>query len=206
MVKTVSFKCNKCGKTHTFTVGARNIATLQDAIEGVPERDADKLLEAVNRMLMNKSEAQRTTFMTMNKADPMSMINYDICGASLSLFEAEDVKAMYAKYTPEQTDRLNKSMAMWESVVNGEGFIAFDAIFYCRRCKKLTQGMFLKVRSVDDKKERTYQFAPKCKLCGNDLLLVDDANMGYLFEGLTARAPCPDCGGKLKVTDIRFKP
>ena len=205
MTKTVSFKCAKCGKTHTFTIGTQNIATLHDAVERVPERDAEKLLEAVNRMLMNKTEAGRTSFM-MNNADGMSMINYDVCAQAINLFEAEDIKNIYAKYTPDQIDRLNKSMARWADAQMSEGFIAFDAIFYCRKCKKLTQGLFLKVRSVEDKKERTFLFTPKCLACNSELALVNDANMGFMFEGLTARAPCPDCGGKLTVCDIRFKP
>ncbi len=205
MTKTVTFKCAKCGKNHVFNIGTRGIATLSDAVECMPVRDADKLLESVNRMLMNKSEAQRTSFM-MNNADAMSMINYDVCGQSINMFEAEDIKAIYSKYTQDQIDKLNKSMALWADAQMSEGFMAFDAIFYCRKCKKLSQGMFLKVRSVEDKKERTYLFTPKCKTCNSELALVNDANMGYMFEGLTARAPCPDCGGSLTVTDIRFKP
>ena len=171
----------------------------------MPERDADKLLEAVNRMLLNKSEAERTSFM-MNIADALSMVNYDACGQSLTLFSADDVKAIYEKYTPVQIDKLNKSMALWETAVASEGFVAFDAIFYCRKCKKLTQGMYLKVRSVEDKKERTYVFAQKCHTCNSDLTLVNDANMGYMFEGLTARAPCPSCGGAITVAEVNFKP
>ena len=92
MTKTVTFKCAKCGKNHVFNIGTRGIATLSDAVECMPVRDADKLLESVNRMLMNKSEAQRTSFM-MNNADAMSMINYDVCGQSINMFEAEDIKA-----------------------------------------------------------------------------------------------------------------
>ncbi len=204
MVKTVTFKCEKCGKNHVFEIGTKNMAMLQDALDCVPERDADKLLEAVNRMLMNKTEAQRTAFM-MNNADPLSMINYDACGQSLSLFNAEDVKHIYAKYNEQQIEKLNQSMALWEDLQHGEGFVAFDAIFYCRKCKKLLQGLFLKVRSVEDKKERVYLYSPKCPACGNDLTLVNDANMGYMFEGLVARAPCPSCGGKLIASNVSFK-
>lgn len=205
MTKTVTFKCAKCGKNHTFTVGAQDIATLQDAVDKMPERDADKLLEAVNRMLMDKSEVQRTAFM-MNNADAMSMINYDVCGQAITLFDAEDIRNIYGKYTKEQIDRLNKSMGLWADAQMAEGFIAFNAIFYCRKCKKLTQGMFLKVRSVEDKKERTFLYTPKCPKCNSELALVNDANMGYMFDGLTARAPCPDCGGAISVVDVRFKP
>lgn len=205
MVKTVTFKCEKCGKDHTFNIGTLGIATLQDAVDRVPERDAEKLLEAVNRMLMSKTEAQRTSFM-INNADGLSMVNYDVCGAYINLFDAEDVKSIYGKYTPDQITRLNKSMGMWEVATASEGFVAFDAIFYCRKCKKLTQGMFLRVCSVEDRKERTYLFNQKCTTCGSELTLVNDANMGYMFDGLSARAPCPACGGKIKVTDIRFKP
>lgn len=205
MNKTVSFKCAKCGKIHSYKVGADEIATLQDAIEKMPDRDAEKLLEAVNRMLMNKTEAQRTAFM-MNNADAMSMINYDVCAQSINLFEAEDIRNIYGKYTQDQIDRLNKSMGMWTTAQMSEGFIAFNCIFYCRKCKKLTQGMFLKVRSVEDKKERTYIYTPKCPNCNSELFLVNDANMGYMFDGLTSRAPCPDCGGALSVCDVRFKP
>ncbi len=205
MIKTVTFKCNKCGKDHVYNIGTLGLATLQDAVDKVPERDSDKLLEAVNRMLMNKTEAQRTAFM-MNNADALSMVNYDTCGAAINLFEANDVRNVYAKYTPEQVERLNRSMSLWEDAHKAEGFVAFEAMYYCRKCKKLVQGMYLKVRSVDDKKERTYLYSPKCTLCASDLFLVNDANMGYLFEGLTARAPCPDCGGKLLVSDVRYKP
>ena len=206
MLKTVKFQCAKCGKTHTYTIGARDISTLQDAIDHVPERDAEKLLDAVNRMLMNKSEAERTSFMMINNADALSMINYDAFGQSLSLFNGEEVKQMYSKYNQDQIDKLNKSMALCESAVASEGFLAFDAIFYCRKCKKLTQGMYLKVRSVEDKKERTYIFVQRCPNCNNELTLVNEANMGYMFEGLTARAPCPDCGGALTVSEVNFKP
>lgn len=205
MTKTVSFKCAKCEKTHTFTIGAQDMPMLQDAMAKMPERDADKLLEAVNRMLMNKNEAQRTAFM-MNNADALSMINYDVCAQSINLFDAEDIRSIYGKYTQDQIDRLNKSMGLWASAGMTEGFIAFNCIFYCRKCKKLTQGMFLKVRSVEDKKERTFLYTPKCPNCNSDLALVNDANMGYMFDGLTARAPCPDCGGKISVVDVRFKP
>lgn len=206
MIKIVSFKCDKCGKEHTFEVGSRDMATLQDALDNVPEKDAGKLLEAVNRMLMNKTEAQRTAFM-MNNADTLSMINYNVCGPAISLFEAEDVKTIYGKYTQPMIDKLNQSMALWENVKLAEGFAAFYAIYYCRKCKKLQQAMYLKVRSVEDKKERVYLYTPKCASCNTELTLVDDANMGYMFEGLTARAPCPSCGtGKLTVSDIRFKP
>lgn len=205
MNKIVTFKCEKCGKDHVFEIGTRNMATLQDALDNVPERDADKLLEAVNRMLMNKTEAQRTAFM-MNNADTLSMINYDVCGPAINLFDAEDIKKIYARFTQQQIDKLNQSMALWENVKRGEGFAAFYAIFYCRKCKKLQQGMYLKVRSIEDKKERVYLYMPKCQTCNSELALVNDANMGYLFEGLTARAPCPACGGKIVATDIRFKP
>ncbi|MDE7463593.1 MAG: hypothetical protein K2M48_01065 [Clostridiales bacterium] len=181
------------------------MAMLQDAVDNVPEREADKLLDSVNRMLMNKTEAQRTAFM-MNNADALSMVNYDTCGTAINLFEANDIKNNYACYNPQQIEKLNNSMAMWEDAFKSEGFVAFDAIFYCRRCKKLTQGLFLKVRSIEDKKERVYLYSQKCNICGSEMALVNDANMGYLFEGLTARAPCPDCGGKLKVGEVRFKP
>lgn len=205
MIKIVTFRCEKCGKDHTFKVGTRDMATLQDALDNVPERDADKLLEAVNRMLMNKTEAQRTQFM-MNNADALSMVNYDVCGQAINLFDAETVRNLYSKYTQQQIDKLNQSMRLWEEVQRGEGFVAFDAMFYCRKCKIIQQGLYLKVRSVEDKKERVFLYSPKCKSCGNELNLVNDANMGYLFEGVIARAPCPECGGKLKVVDVRFKP
>ncbi len=204
MIKTVTLKCEKCGRNHVFYLGTRDMSTLQDALDKVPERDADKLLEAVNRMLMNKTEAQRTAFM-MNNADVLSMINYDVCGPSISLFDANDVRAIYERYNQQQIDRLNQSMALWENVRRGEGFVAFDAIFYCRKCKKLQQGLFLKVRSVEDKRERVYVFNQKCPVCNSETTLVNDANMGYMFEGLTARAPCPACGGRLVVADVRFK-
>lgn len=205
MIKIVTFKCEKCGKDHVYNVGTRDMATLQDALDKVPERDADKLLEAVNRMLMNKTEAQRTAFM-MNNADVLSMINYDVCGPSISLFDNNDIRNIYGRYSQQQIDKLNQSMALWENVRRGEGFVAFDAMFYCRKCKKLQQGMFLKVRSVEDKRERVYVFNQKCGTCGAEMVLVNDANMGYMFEGLVARAPCPDCGGKLVATDVRFRP
>ncbi len=207
MIKTVTLKCSRCGKNHVFNIGTRDMAMLQDAVDNVPERDADKLLEAVNRMLMNKTEAQRTAFM-MNNADALSMINYDACGGmAINLFDAEDVRKIYSKYTQAQIDMLNHSMALWEDAFKSEGFIAFDAIFYCRKCKKLTQNIYLKVRSIEDKKERVYLYTQRCKICGSEMTLVNDANMGYMFEGLTARALCPDCGvGKLVVTDVRFKP
>ena len=205
MVKTVTLKCEKCGKSHSFEIGTRDMATLQDAVDNVPERDADKLLDAVNRMLMNKTEAQRTAFM-MNNADALSMVNYEVCGTAINLFEAKDIEAAYSRYNAQQIERLNASMAMWVDAFRSEGFVAFDAIFYCRKCKKLTQGIFLKVRSIEDKKERVYLYSQKCKICGSEMALVNDANMGYLFEGLTARAPCPDCGGKIKVADVRFRP
>lgn len=206
MNKTVTLKCTKCNAEHVFNIGTKDLATLQDAVDRIPERDADKLLEAVNRMLMNKSEAQRTSFM-MNNADALSMINYDAIGAAINLFEANDVKDIYSKYTPPQIDRLNHSMALWEDATVREGFVAFDAIYYCRKCKKLMQGTYLKVRSVEDKRERVYLYAPKCKTCNSELQLVNDANMGYMFEGITARPSCPTCGGaKLVVSDIHFKP
>ena len=206
MNKTVTLKCTKCGAEHVFDIGTKDLATLQDAVDRIPERDSDKLLEAVNRMLMNKSEAQRTAFM-MNNADTLSMINYDAIGAAINLFEADDIKEIYSKYNQQQIDRLNHSMALWEEAKCREGFIAFDAIYYCRKCKKLVQGTYLKVRPVEDKRERVYLYTPKCKTCNNELQLVNDANMGYMFEGLTARPACPTCGGaKLIVSDIRFKP
>lgn len=205
MVKTVTFKCAKCGHNHVFEIGTLNMATLQDAVDNVPERDADKLLEAVNRMLMNKTEAQRTAFM-MNNADALSMINYESCGTAINLFDANDVRNVYSKYTPEQIERLNRSMAMWDEAFKSEGFVAFNGIFYCRKCKKLMSGIYLKVSSIEDKKERIYLYTQKCRTCGGDTTLVNEANMGYMFESLTARAPCPDCGGKITVTDVRFKP
>lgn len=206
MVKTVTFKCDKCDKDHVFEVGTKNMAMLQDALEYVPEREAGKMLEAVNRMLMNKTEAQRTAFM-MNNADALSMINYEICGPAINLFNVDDVRDMFAKYTPAQIEKLNQSMALWEDVQRSEGLMAFDALFYCRKCKTLQQGLYLKVRSVEDKKERVYMYTPRCKKCSAELALVDEANMGYLFEGLITRAPCPDCGtGKLVVKEVKFKP
>ena len=205
MVKTVTLKCEKCGKSHSFEIGTRDMATLQDAVDNVPERDADKLLDAVNRMLMNKTEAQRTAFM-MNNVDALSMVNYEVCGTAINLFEAKDIEKAYSRYNAQQIERLNASMAMWVDAFRSEGFVAFDAIFYCRKCKKLTQGIFLKVRSIEDKKERVYLYSQKCKICGSEMALVNDANMGYLFEGLTARAPCADCVCKLQVAEVRFKP
>ena len=205
MIKIVTFKCDKCGKDHVFKIGARDMATLQDALDNVPERDADKLLEAVNRMLMNKTEVQRTAFM-MNNADTLSMINYDVCGPAINLFDAETIKKHYSAYNQAQIDKLNQSMALWEDVRCGEGFVAFDAIFYCRKCKQLKQGLYLKVRSVEDKKERVYIYNQKCETCANELVLINDANMGYLFEGTVARAPCPSCGGKLTVSNVKFMP
>ena len=206
MVKIITFKCGKCGKDHVFKIGTKDLATLQDAVDRVPERDADKLLEAVNRMLMNKSESQRTSFM-MNNADSLSMINYELLGTAINLFAAEDVKNVYAKYNDQQIEKLNTSMARWEDAKNAEGFLAFDAIYYCRKCKKLVQGTYLKVRSIEDRKERVYLYTQKCKTCNSELQIVNDANMGYMFEGLVTRAPCPSCGSdQLAVTDVRFLP
>ena len=205
MIKTVTFKCQKCGKDHVFEVGTQDMAMLQDTLEKVPEREAGKMLEAVNRMLMNKTEAQRTAFM-MNNADALSMINYEICGPAINLFNIDDVREMFSKYTPAQIDKLNQSMALWEDVQRGEGLTAFDALFYCRKCKTLQQGLYLKVRSVEDKKERVYLYTPRCQKCSAELALVDEANMGYLFEGVVTRAPCPDCAGKLVVKEVKFKP
>ena len=41
MNKTVTLKCNKCGKEHVFEVGTKDMATLQDVVDKVPERDAE---------------------------------------------------------------------------------------------------------------------------------------------------------------------
>lgn len=205
MFKTVTFKCTSCGKNHVFEIGAHNMSTVQDAVDHVPERDASKLLEAVNRMLMNKTEAQRYLF-TINNANSLSMINYDSCATAINLFDVNDVRNIYSRYTPEQIEKLNHSMLLWDEAVKSEGFIAFEGIFYCRKCKKLMSGIFLKVSSVEDKKERIYLYTQKCPTCGGDTTLVNDGNMGYMFEGLTARAPCPDCGGKIVATEVKFKP
>lgn len=205
MIKLVTFKCLKNETQHTFKIGPGELAMLQDVVDNMPERDADKLLEAVNRMLMNKSEAQRTAFM-MNNVETFSMINYDLCGPYINLFGHEDVNEIFSKYNPAQLEKLNTSMSLWEDACKSEGFIAFHAIHYCRKCKKLMQGMYLKVRSIEDKKERIYLYSQKCSDCGGELALVNDANMGYLFDGLVLRAPCPDCGGKLVVSSVSFKP
>lgn len=205
MNKVLKFTCQSCGKSFEYTYGTGNMATINDVLVRLPKADAAKLLEIINTMMKGKPQAQRTTYM-MNHADGLSYINYDYCGDAIHLFNAKDIEELKAKKPDAEKAALEKSIKAFNDAMRFEGIVAFDAIVFCRKCKSLQQGFFLKLRGMSDGKEHAYIYANKCSKCGNNTVLVNDENVGYMAEGLTLRAPCPDCFGKMVVDSVTFKP
>lgn len=205
MLKTLTFFCQDCGEKHSFTYGADKMSTLQDVLDVMKKEDVARLVETMNRITAKKTVEQRTSFM-MNHADGLTMIHYPSCGDSIHLLEAADIKGLEANYIDDQKRRIEDSLKRFVYYSKFEGVMAFNAMFYCRKCRRIQQGMFLRLHAVEDNKPHNFLIANKCERCGGDTVLINDDNVGYLAEDLTVRCPCPMCGGKMLLGAVSFKP
>lgn len=205
MSKHISLTCMDCQKKHDYIIGAGRMSTPNDVLARLPKEDAAKLIEILNSMMKSKTIPQRTPFM-MNHADGLSLIDYSHCGESIHLFSTADINGINAVFTPEQLKFIEASINKFNDASKFEGIMAFDAITYCRKCKRLQQGLFIKLRAIVNGKEQAFVYVFKCENCGGNTVLVNDDNVGYLSEGKIVRSPCPDCGGKMQVTSVSYTP
>lgn len=205
MNKVLKFTCQSCGKSFEFNYGTGKMATINDVLVRLPTADAAKLLEIVNTLMKGKTQEQRTSFM-MNHADGLSFIEYSQCGDSIHLFNAKDIEEIAAHRPEAEKAAIEKSIAKFEEAMKFEGIFAFDALVFCRKCKSLQQGLYLKLHGITEGKEQAFVYANKCGKCGCNTTLVNDENVGYMAEGLPLRAPCPDCFSKMELSTVTFKP
>lgn len=207
MQKIVTLQCADCGEKLTFKVGAdRDMATVNDAVALLPEsKERDKILEWMVK-LANSEYEEKLVSLYGNLAEPMCSINYEALGAKIKLMDkAADNDAAVRRYkTSEAFEKLNMSKIKWLELMKRDGVVAFHAIFYCKKCKTLHNRIYLRVHSGGMVKEYVNVYPNRCDVCKNDLELVDDDNMGFIYAGLPTTVACSKCGKPYTVESVNF--
>lgn len=197
--KVLTFKCAECGDITQYQVGATSmLATWQDAMAMVSdEKETDKLVEAYMKVSHYKGEAAMTGF-AMNPAEFLTNINYEALGVDLEpLFDEQARKASEPVFNAKVQAQIADSHMKWLDALSRDGIVAFKALYICPKTRRLKQGLYLRMRWQEDKKERIVSYTNKCDECGSPLVLADDCNMGFCYEGQPTTAKCGRCGGTL---------
>lgn len=206
MSKIISLKCGGCGETLSFREGAgHDLETLQDILVRInDERESDKILELMMSVSGDKGSDKVSVFF-INLAEGLTNTDFDACGETVHLFDPKDLADVNRRlFTPDLNARIANSRQKWVDALAGEGVVAFEAIYCCKKCRRLQKGMFLRIRAGEDKKCVFYQLPNRCEKCNNPLTLVDDDNMGFLFEGVPTVFSCEKCGGRLIASTTVF--
>lgn len=204
MQKTVTLLCPDCGDRQMFKVGAdKSMATLNDVMAIMPEsKERDRILEWMVKT-SNTQYDNRVAQIFDNFAEPMCNINYDALGAKIKLFDAaaEEEAAIKRFKASEAAERVNLSKMKWGELMKRDGVAAFYGIFYCRKCKKFYNKLYLRIHAVSTGKEFLYVYPHRCDVCKNDLELVDENNIGLLYDGLPTAIPCGKCKKQKYIVD-----
>lgn len=207
MSKTITLKCPDCLNKKVFKVGAESdLQSLKDAVAHVTdEKETAKILSMLVDIESKKPKYTHYNFY-LNHAEYLTNINYDLFPNCVHLYKPETLAAneAYAKLmTQEIIDKTNLSKKKWAMAAAIEGSIAFNGIFYCKKCEKFENRMFIRVRYMDGKKENIYILPNKCA-CGETMQLVDDDNSGFVHEGMETIGKCDVCGSKYKLDSVVF--
>lgn len=205
MQKTITLKCDKCGEKAAFKIGAdKSMATLSDVVAFMEDsKERDKVLEWMLKTTNTKPDSALASLYD-NLAEPLCNVNYEALGAKLRLFDAADEDPAVKRFkATDATEKINVSKQKWAEALKKDGVIAFYGIFYCRKCKKLTNHIYLRLHTTDNGKEFLYVYPNKCETCKNDLELVSDDNMGFVYAGIPTAVPTR-CGGKYVADGVNF--
>lgn len=195
MIKNIVLKCNKCGKSHTLSVGANaDIQSLQDALARftIP-KCADKAFAAVTKLSKLIPEKEYLIF-SQNHADALAAIDYDLISESLRMFNLPENAA---QMQPVAESNFVKHRAL----ANLTGSYSIFCLRICPICKKPHQSLAL-VLNYNSKKEVFFS-KDACLKCGAPLTLVSDENCGFCNEGMKTIFNC-DCGNYLTAEKISF--
>lgn len=203
MSKKLTLRC-ACGNTYTYQIGATpRFATWQDAMAHIKdEKETDKLVDAYMRVSKLMTDDGLALF-SMNPAEHLTNIYYKACGETVPLFDPEVLAPITAVlFDAKITEQIAASQRKWTEVLQREGIVAFEALYMQPKTRLLSAGIFLQMRWFEDKKERVCTYTNRDSN-GNALLLVDDGNVGFCYEGLPTTAKCT-CGNVLTVDSVVF--
>lgn len=206
MQKTVTLQCADCGDKISFKIGAdKSMATLGDVAAMMEEsKERDKVLEWMVKSTNTQPDDKLVTLFD-NMAEPLCNVNYQALGGKTKLFDAsvDDDPAVKRFKSPDLLDKLNSSMLKWLDALKKDGVVAFYGMFYCKKCKKLSNRIYLRIHTTNGGKEFLYVYPNKCETCKNDLELVDEDNMGFVYAGLPTALMCK-CGKPYTVDGVNF--
>lgn len=208
MSKTINCKCPGCLNKKSFKVGANaSMPSLKDAVAQVSdEAEMEKILKMLVEIEDKKPKASHYNFY-LNHAEYLTNINYDLFGNTTHLFKPELLAANEAYQRlmqPPVGDKIALSKNKWAMAANLEGVLAFNGIFYCKKCETFENRLFIRVRYMDGKKENVYLLPNRCSACGETLQLVDDDNCGFVHEGMETVGKCDVCGSYFCVDSVTF--
>ena len=205
MQKTITLLCAECGEKATYKIGAdKSMATLNDIAAFMEEsKERNKLLEWMVKTA-NTQPDERLPALFGNQVETLCNVNYQALGAKVRLMDpSTDADAAVQRYkTSDAIEKVNISKAKWLEALKRDGIVAFYAMFYCKKCKKLENRVYLRIH-VSGTKEYLYVYPHKCDTCKNDLELVDEDNIGFIHTGLPTTVPCK-CGKPLIVDSVNF--
>lgn len=208
MSKIITLKCHDCLNKATFKVGAdSDMQSLKDAVARLKDKkETEKILAMMVSIESKKPRYQHYNFY-LNHAEYLTNINYDLFPGTVHMFKPEELEANTA-YTrlmvPPVSDKIKVSKNKWAMAAALEGTLAFNGIFYCRKCEKFENRLFIRVRYLDGKKENIYILPNRCSSCGEPMQLVNDDNCGFVHEGMETIGKCDVCGSYFKVDGVTF--
>lgn len=207
MFKNLTLCCKSCDFRNTYRIGSgKDLATLKDVIgKFEDQKEKDKLLDFMSKATKVDVTSDLLALYD-NHAEPLSHINYEACGAGVKLYPPETFSNPYVQRFLSQDikNKLAISHFKWIKAFEDDGVVAFKALYYCRKCKRIQKGIFLKIKFTDGQKERTYAYVNRCDRCKNETELVDDANSGFIYEGQPTVGMCEKCGAPLYVEGVNF--
>lgn len=208
MSKTITMKCHDCLNQKTFQVGAgSDLQSLKDAVAQVTD---EKVLQKImNLMVTIESKKPKSTHYNfyLNHAEYLTNVNYDIFDGCVSMFKPKALEnnAAYQKLMqPPVTEKIALSKKKWAIAAGIEGTLAFNAIFWCKKCERFENRLFIRVRYMDGKRENVYVMPNRCSECGETMQLVDDCNCGFVHEGMETIGKCDVCGSYFKIHGTTF--
>lgn len=207
MSKTIVMKCHDCLNEKSFKVGAgSDLQTLKDAVARLGSgKDTDQLLSLMVSVESKKPKALHYNFY-LNHAEYLTNVNYDIFDGCVHMFkqgELENNSAYQKLMQTPVTDKIALSKRKWEMAAAIEGSIAFNGIFWCRKCEKFENRIAIRMHWQDGKKDNVYVLPNRCS-CGETMQLVNDDNCGFVHEGMETIGKCDVCGSYFKVHTTTF--
>ena len=208
MSKTITMKCHDCLNQKSFKVGAGSeLQSLKDAVALVTdEKTLQNIMNLMVAIEYKKPKAAHYNFY-LNHAEYLTNINYDLFEGCVGMFKEEELtnNSAYQKLMqPPVTDKIALSKKKWAIAAGIEGTIAFNGIFWCKKCEKFENRLYIRVRYMDGKRENIYVMPNRCSSCGEPMQLVDDCNCGFVHEGMETIGKCEVCGSYYKVQSTTF--